>query len=126
MQVDYIPKLGTISEIWSVNHKETGEIRAAKIIKKALKSTSTATEMFKSEAKTLKQLTHPNVLKIIEVFEDDNNYYMVTELLEGNNLNDYLASISRKSLNEKIIANFLRQLLSGVNYCPSVVLINII
>ena len=57
VQVDYIPKLGTISEIWSVNHKETGEIRAAKIIKKALKSTSTATEMFKSEAKALKQLT---------------------------------------------------------------------
>ena len=35
--------------------------------------------MLKSELDILRQLDHPNVMKIFETYEDDNNIYIVTE-----------------------------------------------
>lgn len=40
----------------------------------------------KNEIHILKQLNHPNILKLIEVYEDDNEIHLVTELIEGENL----------------------------------------
>ena len=41
-----------------------------------------------NEIETLKDLDHPNILKIYEYFEDDNRYYIITDICNGGNLFD--------------------------------------
>lgn len=43
-------------------------------------------KMLLNEIKNLKDLDHPNILKIYEHFEDDKSYYIVTEICNGGEL----------------------------------------
>lgn len=46
---------------------------------------------FLAEAKRLSQITHPNIVKVFEVFEENDTAYYTMEYLEGQNLNDFIA-----------------------------------
>jgi len=67
------------------------------------------------EIDILKNLDHPNILRLYEVFEDKKFIYLVTEYCDGGELFD--AIIERKKFDEKDAANVLKQLLSAINYC---------
>lgn len=43
---------------------------------------------FRHEISILKKLDHPNIIKLFEVFEDKDRYYLVTELCKGGELFD--------------------------------------
>jgi len=45
-------------------------------------------QSFQEEIAILKQLDHPNILKLYEVFQDDKRFYLVTELCKGGELFD--------------------------------------
>lgn len=45
-------------------------------------------ETFKSEVAALKNLDHPNILKMYEFFEDDKRYYIVTDTYKGGEVFD--------------------------------------
>jgi calcium-dependent protein kinase len=51
------------------------------------------------EIDILKNLTHPNILRLFEVFEDVQNIYLVTEYCDGGELFD--AIITRGKFEEK-------------------------
>ena len=51
------------------------------------------------EIDILKNLDHPNILKLYEVFEDKSKIYLVTEICNGGELFDEV--IKKHSLNEK-------------------------
>lgn len=51
------------------------------------------------EIDLLKNLTHPNILRLFEVFEDENNIYLITEYCNGGELFD--AIIKRGKFEEK-------------------------
>ena len=36
----------------------------------------------------LKSTVHPNIMNVLELLEDDNNYYVISEILEGGELFD--------------------------------------
>jgi calcium-dependent protein kinase len=63
----------------------------------------------------MQSLDHPNVLKQYECFEDEFNYYIVMEYCSGGELLNYI--LSAEMMNENIIANIMKQLLSAVAYC---------
>jgi len=52
-----------------------------------------------NEINVLKELDHPNIVKIFEYLEDKANYYIVTEICKGGELFDEV--IKRKHLTEK-------------------------
>ena len=62
-------------------------IVAAKITKKKL-LTADDVEGIKSEIRIMRELHHKNVVKYIDDFEDDENYYVCLELLKGGELFD--------------------------------------
>lgn len=63
--------------------RETGTLRAVKIISKAALEKSAAGEDEKKrmlqETEILRQLDHPNIIKLYEFYQDKKHYYLVTE-----------------------------------------------
>ncbi len=62
---------------------------AIKIIKKQT-LTEEDLEALHTEMDILKQVDHPNIVKLYEVFEDEAKYYMVMELMAGGELFDVI------------------------------------
>lgn len=56
----------------------------------------------------------PNVLELIESFEDDENYYVVTRFLEGGALLDYIVSEQGDTRDEKLIRSIMLQVAVGL------------
>ena len=44
----------------------------------------------RKEIDVMKMCQHPNIIKLIDLFENYESYYIVLELMEGNDLFDYL------------------------------------
>jgi len=70
------------------------------------------------EVQIMKKIDHPNVLKLYEVFEDEEQFYLVTELVSGKELFDKI--VERGQYSEKDAANIVRQIISAVEYLHSI------
>jgi len=105
---------GAFGEVRKVIHKTTGLARAAKILRKDAISTSEHSKLIQ-EVQLLTSLDHPHILKIYEMFEDKNKYYIISEYLEGGELFDRI--IENDHFSEKDTAKIMQQLLSAVSYC---------
>ena len=70
------------------------------------------------EIKLLDGMNHPHVIKFFTSFRENGNYYLVTEYINGGNLEDLARKVHEegKLLTEKIIWDFLIQTLSGLAY----------
>lgn len=67
------------------------------------------------EVEILRNLDHPNILKIKEVIEDMRNYHIITELCTGGEL---FSKISlQKSLSESTVSLYMNQILSALSFC---------
>lgn len=78
---------GSYGEVKRIIHKNTGEVRAMKIIEKKLVSDEYVKSLL-NEIEILKQLDHPNIVKIYEFYQDKMNFYLITEFIEGGELFD--------------------------------------
>lgn len=47
-----------------------------------------------NEIEVLKEIDHPNIIKIIEYYESENSLYLVTEYLDGGELFDKISENS--------------------------------
>lgn len=68
-----------------------------------------------SEVNILKQLDHPNILKLNDLYQDDTNYYLITEYCSGGEL--YKRITDMESFSEAEAASYMRQTLSAIVYC---------
>lgn len=71
--------------------------------------------MLQTEVDILSQLDHPNVLKIYEIFDEDDFIYLVLELLAGGELFDRI--VQKESYSEKEAAETIRPLVDAIRYC---------
>ena len=78
---------GGFGEVKKVVHKLTQDVRAMKIIKKE-KCDEAFLAALNNEIKILKQLDHPHIVNLYEIYQDNKNIYLVTEYLEGGELFD--------------------------------------
>ncbi len=107
---------GSFGEVYSAKHKSLGTERAVKRINKAFLDQNHGTsEQILKEFRLLKQLDHPNVMKVYEAYEDAKNIYIVTELLKGGELFDKL--IEEGQLIESTCAKLIKQILYALSYC---------
>ncbi|CAK56353.1 unnamed protein product (macronuclear) [Paramecium tetraurelia] len=105
---------GAFGKVWKVTHKTTGLVRAIKQIKKNSLIKEEESRLF-SEMNILKNLDHPHIVKLFELFQDENNYYLVTEYLSGGELFDRIKKMS--SFSESIAADYIRQILLATVHC---------
>lgn len=105
---------GAFGEVRKATHKQTQMARAVKIIVKS-SATKEEQERLINEVNVLKDLDHPNIIRIYEFMQDDKNFYIVSELCNGGELFDKI--IEKKSFTEKMAAGVLKQVLSATHYC---------
>ncbi len=92
----------------------TKEHRAMKAIPKE-NCPGLASSTLIGEIEVLKKLDHPNIIKLFEFYQDDSNYYLITEYCTGGELFDRI--IKFKHFTEQKAAIIMKQLLSAVSYC---------
>jgi len=100
--------------VQKAKHKLTGEMRAIKRLTKEKMSVSARIRL-NYEIDILKNLDHPNILRLYEVFEDKKYIYLVTEFCQGGELFDEI--IARGKFSERDAAHVIKQLLSAIAYC---------
>jgi calcium-dependent protein kinase len=92
--------------------KGTNLKRAIKIIEKAKVSN---VKRFKLEVEIMMRLDHPNILRLIDYFEDQKNVYLVLELCTGGELFDRI--IANKYYNEEDARIIFKQIIKALHYC---------
>lgn len=70
--------IGAFGKVMLATHRTTGITRAMKSIKKKLVKKTDEEKLF-AEVSILRELDHPNILKLYELFQDNQNYYLITE-----------------------------------------------
>ncbi len=77
---------GGFGVVKKVKHKELDVIRALKIIRKSKYKSNAELKMIKNEISVMKMVDHPNIVKLFEFFEDEDNFYIITEFCSGGQL----------------------------------------
>ena len=85
---------GGMAAVLEVEHPETGERRAAKLLLPGKGQEALAQRLVR-EHRALSRLDHENVVKVFEVGVHDGQPYFVMELLEGQELKDVVADWQR-------------------------------
>ena len=103
---------GAFGVVSKCRHRVSKQDRALKTIaRKKVKNM----DQFKAEISILQQVDHPHILKLYEYFEDDKNFYLITELCTGGELFDKI--IEKEFFTEHEAAHTFKQIMMGVNYC---------
>ena len=114
---------GNFTEVRECVHIRSGVHRAVKIIHKSGVSKRVLNgRLLLREVDVLKHLSHPNIVRVFEFFEDLLHYYIVMELCSGCELFDLV--LQSTHLDETKAARILEQLLSAVSYCHSLSIVH--
>ncbi|XP_055995253.1 MAP/microtubule affinity-regulating kinase 3-like isoform X5 [Ostrea edulis] len=105
---------GNFAKVKLAKHVPTGREVAIKIIDKTQLNPSSLNKLFR-EVRIMKNLDHPNIVKLFEVIETEKTLYLVMEYASGGEVFDYLVAHGR--MKEKEARAKFRQIVSAVQYC---------
>uniref|UniRef100_A0A914HJN5 non-specific serine/threonine protein kinase n=1 Tax=Globodera rostochiensis TaxID=31243 RepID=A0A914HJN5_GLORO len=107
---------GNFAKVKLAKHVPTGMEVAIKIIDKTALNQSSLQKLFR-EVRIMKQLDHPNIVKLYQVIENETTLFLVMEYASGGELFDYLVAHGR--MKEKEARAKFRQIVSAVQYLHS-------
>ncbi|XP_041085819.1 death-associated protein kinase 3-like [Polyodon spathula] len=111
---------GQFAIVRKCRERSTGNEYAGKFIKKRRLSSSrrgVSREEIEREVNILREIQHPNIITLHDIFENKTDVILILELVSGGELFDFLAE--KESLTEEEATQFLKQILDGVHYLHS-------
>jgi serine/threonine protein kinase len=108
---------GASADVYLVVSQQTGARLACKCIRKTSVSSAQGTNRLLSEILALKSLTHPNIVSLQSVLENDSYYFVLVEYCEGGTLEHQIHT--KRSLSESLCREIFVQLMSGIAFCHS-------
>ena len=108
---------GGFGSVFKVQHYKTKTIYAMKVVRKINKTFQEGNQTFLQEIEILITLEHPNIIKIYEYYEDEINYYLITEYVSGGELFDYIERDT--TFCESKAKKIIKQILQALNYLHS-------
>ena len=105
---------GGYGRVFLVRHKKMNLLRAMKMISVNSKNEEEQTD---EEIDLLKQLDHPNIVKLFEYFSDKDKYYLITEYCKGGDLFDLIKK--KRKFSEMSAAYIMYQIFRALFYCHS-------
>ncbi|MCC5945897.1 MAG: protein kinase [Bernardetiaceae bacterium] len=105
---------GGMAKVYAATHTSLGSKVAIKLLNPEFAKNDSLRSRFKSEAQTVAAFSHPNIINVVDYYEDEDTMAIVSELLEGQDLNAYLKT--RGSLDATQAADIFKKILSGFAY----------
>lgn len=99
---EILGKIGTggMADVYKAKDHKLNRFVAVKVLKPEFREDTTFIRKFRSEAQAAAVLTHPNIVNVFDVGEDDGVCYIVMELIEGITLKEYISKKGRLSVKE--------------------------
>lgn len=90
---EILGKIGTggMADVYKAKDHKLNRFVAVKVLKPEFREDTTFIRKFKSEAQAAAVLTHPNIVNVFDVGDDNGVYYIVMELIEGITLKEYIS-----------------------------------
>ena len=101
---------GSFGQVRLAIHKATKQTRAVKIIQKS----KVDIKVLLNEINILAKLSHPNIMQIYEVFDDNTNIYIVSEYCKGGELFDIISEKGNFTVKDACV--IMKQLMSAICY----------
>jgi serine/threonine protein kinase len=106
---------GSFARVYMVENKETKKKFAVKAFSKDhICGQNKGKEALMNEIDVMKQLKHPNIMKLEEVHESKNSVYLVLELLEGGELLQFLWNKETLTSNDHV--QIMKSILNALAY----------
>lgn len=111
---DIIEKIGEggMATVYKARCKLLNRNVAVKILKDEFAKDSQFVKRFRAEAQSAASLTHPNIVSVYDVGEEDGINYIVMECLEGKTLKDYINENGK--LNNETTLKYASQIASAL------------
>jgi len=93
---------GGMATVYKAKCRLLNRYVAVKVLRDEYSKDTLFVKRFKIEAQSAASLTHPNIVSVFDVGEDEGVNYIVMELLEGDTLKDYIESKGKLDISETI------------------------
>lgn len=99
---EILAKIGTggMADVYKAKDHKLNRFVAVKVLKPEFREDTTFIRKFRSEAQAAAGLTHPNIVNVFDVGDDEGVYYIVMELIEGITLKEYITKKGKLSVKE--------------------------
>ncbi|KAK6485227.1 cyclin-dependent kinase 2-like isoform X5 [Huso huso] len=108
---------GTYGVVYKAKNKLTGQAVALKKIRLDAETEGVPSTAIR-EISLLKELNHPNIVKLLDVVHTEKKLYLVFEYLDQD-LKKYMDSSQPVGMPLPLVKSYLFQLLQGVSFCHS-------
>ena len=105
---------GGMANVYLANDKILDRKVAVKVLRGDLSSDDRFIRRFQREALSVSNLSHPNIVEVYDVGEEDGQYYIVMEFIEGKTLKQLLKK--RESLTLPEVIDIMTQLTDGISH----------
>ncbi len=113
---------GGMANVYLANDTILERNVAIKVLRGDLSSDEKFIRRFKREALSVSNLSHPNIVEVYDVGEEDGNYYIVMEYIEGKTLKQLLQKRGALTLTE--VLDIMSQLTDGLAHAHEAYIIH--
>lgn len=101
---EIIDKVGSggMADVYKAKCHRLNRYVAIKVLKPEYSSDKTFVTKFRGEAQSVAGLSHPNIVNVYDVGEDDGLYYIVMELVEGITLKKFIERKGKLEIKEAV------------------------
>lgn len=107
---------GNFGEVWRADDLFLGEPVAVKFLNKAFTGEVNSLDGLKREVRTLRRLSHPNIVRVHDLVYDSRHTAIVMEFIDGHTLAELLGASPNSCLQPEDIEIWLPQLASVFDY----------
>ena len=110
---------GSFGEVYLTTKKGTDKLYATKKMQKTIVLQPKVKKFFNNEITILKTLDHPNIIKLYDIKQTINSYYLIFDLCNGGNLTSCLDKYKKKyhlPFTQEIVQHIMTQIVNGLRY----------
>ena len=110
---------GAFGEVYLTSKPGCPQKFATKKIDKKFAKNPRAKKYLDNEINILKEIDHPNIIKLFEVHQTTQYYYLVMELCNGGGLSECLEEhkkLYKKPFSEETVQYLMKQIVGAINY----------